>query len=817
MRDLKLAIRSLLLRPGFTAVAVIALAVGFGTNTATFSIVNALLLRPLPYPGAERMVAISGKSRLAFEGQLLASPAEFVEWRASNRVFTDLVACAVENVTLTLPDRADEIRGAQVSSDLLDMLHARPQIGQAFATQDFEAGAVPRLLISDRLWRTFFESDPNVVGRPLLLNGQSASIAGVMPADFQFPSRDTDLWQPLRFTSAQLGIRARRNLDLYGRLKPDVTPEQASANLIEIVRRMEQEYPDWMKGRSVEVTLLHEKLSANLKPTLLLLLGIVTLVLVIACANVSHLLLARTAQRRREIALRAALGGSPGRIMRQMFMECLVIAAAAAGLGLLLVPISLRMLAALIQSGAWGAASGAAAGAATVTNFDAAFEAGLDWRILAYTFGISLASVFLFGLGPALKATRINLTDAFQDSGPNTSDSSRTRSARALLIMAEVALTVVVLTGAGLLIRSFVELQQVRRGYDASDLLTMRIPTPRRTDLTAQSRATFLTSMLEDVRGLPGVRSAAVVTGLPLGGLNASVTIDIEGHARQGVEDMPWANVNAISHGYFDTMGTRVVRGRAFTAADTATSMPVAIVNQALVRQYWPATDPIGKHLGPAGSNLTVVGVVEDLRQESLRTEQAPTMYVPYAQRSSLAATPNFLVIRTAIEPMRLAGPVVQSIRRIDSGQVVRDIRTMEQVVARSVGQQRALMLLMAVFGAIALLLACAGVYGANQYSVVQRTRELGIRMSLGARRTEILALVIRQGMIPVALGVGFGLIAAMASSRALATMLYGISPVDPITFAIVAALAIGVALTALFLPAWRATSIDPLVALRRE
>lgn len=630
-----------------------------------------------------------------------------------------------------------------------------------------------------------------------------------MPADFQFPSRDTDLWQPLRFTSAQLGIRARRNLDLYGRLKPDVTPEQASGNLLEIARRMERDYPDWMKGRGVEVTLLHEKLSANLRPMLLVLLGIVTLVLVIACANVSHLLLARTAQRRREIALRAALGGSPGQIVRQMFMECLVIAATAAGLGLLLVPLSLRLLAALLQSDAWGVATDAALGAT--------LEAGLDWRMLTYTFGICLASVFMFGLAPVLKATRVNLTDAFQDGSPTTSDSLRTRSARAVLIAGEIALTVVVLAGAGLLIRSFVELQHVRRGYDARDLLTMRIPLPRRADLTPQSRAVFLSSLLEDVRGLPGVRSAAVVTGLPLGGLNASVTIDIEGYARQDVEDMPWANVNTISHGYFETMGTRVVRGRAFTTADTATSMRVAIVNQALVRQYWPSTDPIGKRLGPVGDSLVVVGVVEDLRQESLRAEQAPTMYVPYAQRNSLAATANFLVVKTAIEPLRLAEPVVRAIRQLDSGQVIRDVRTMEQVVARSVGQQRALMLLMAVFGAIALVLACAGVYGANQYAVVQRTRELGIRMSLGARRTEILALVIRQGMIPVAGGVALGLMAAMASSRALATLLYGVSPLDPLTFAGVAALAIGVAFAALSLPAWRATSIDPLVALRQD
>jgi putative ABC transport system permease protein len=437
------------------------------------------------------------------------------------------------------------------------------------------------------------------------------------------------------------------------------------------------------------------------------------------------------------------------------------------------------VLAARLQSDAWGAVT------------DATFAAGLDWRVLTYTFGITLASIFLFGLAPALKATRVDLSDAFQDGSPTASDSARMRATRGLLIVAEVALTVVVLAGAGLLIRSFVELQQVRRGYDARDLLTMRIPVPQRADVTPQSRALFLSSVLEDVRGLPGVRSAAVVTGLPLGGLNASVTLGIEGHSQQarsdqaradqGPDDMPWANVNTISPDYFETLGTRVLRGRAFAPTDTLTSMKVAIVNQALVR------------------------------------EQAPTMYLAHAQRTSLAAAANFLVIRTAIDPLRLDEPVMQAIRRHDSGQVIRDVRTMEQVVARSISQERALMLLMAVFGAIALLLACAGVYGANQYVVVQRTRELGIRMSLGARRMEILALVIRQGMAPVAIGITLGLAAAMIASRAVTTFLYGISPLDPFTFVAVGLIAIGVALASLGLPAWRATSIDPLIALRHE
>src|SRR5688572_8626085 len=426
LRDLTLVIRSWLRRPGFTAVAVGALAVGFGTNTAVFSVVSSLLLRPLPYPGGDRIVSISGRSLAAFEGRVLASPAEFVRWRESNQVFTDLVACAVETVTLTLPDRADEVRGAQVSSDLFEMLQARPHIGQAWSAQDFEAGGTARLLISDRLWRTFFGSDSKIVGRPLLVNGRSASIAGVMPVDFQFPSRDTDFWQPLRFTTAQLGVRARRNLDLYGRLKPDVTPEEAGRDLLAIVRRMEQTYPEWMKGRGVEVTLLHETLTANVRPMLLLLLGIVTLVLVIACANVSHLLLARMAQRRREIALRSALGGSRAQIMRLMFMECLALAVTSAALGLLLAPLSLRILAMWLQSEGWGAAT------------DATLDAGLDWRILLYTCGIALAAIFMSGWAPALSATRVCLTEVLHDHSPIASGSSRARFARAVLIGGEV-------------------------------------------------------------------------------------------------------------------------------------------------------------------------------------------------------------------------------------------------------------------------------------------------------------------------------------------------------------------------------------------
>jgi putative ABC transport system permease protein len=556
----------------------------------------------------------------------------------------------------------------------------------------------------------------------------------------------------------------------------------------------------------VEVTPLHEKLTANVRPTLFMLLGIVTLVLVIACANVSHLLLARMVQRRREMALRTALGGSPGQIVWQVFLECLVLSLASAALGLLLAPLSLRALALLLQSESWSAATTAAA------NTD------LDWRLLLHTVAIAIAAVFLFGLGPAISAARVNLSQAFQDGSQNASDSSRTRVARAMLIVGEVALTVVVLAGAGLLIRSFVELQQVRRGYDTHNLLTLRIPPPRRPDLTPQQRTIFLDGLLSDVRALPGVRSAAVVTGLPLGGLNASVTITVEGYAYHSVEDMPWANISTISDGYFQTMSTRLVRGRAFEPTDTTTSLPVAIVNQAFVRQYWPTGDSIGKHLGPGNSsNLTVVGIVEDLRQESLQAEQSPTLYVPYTQRRTLAVTANFLVVRTATDPATLSEPIVQVIRRLDSGQVIRDVRTMEQVVARSVSQQRALMLLMAVFGSVALLLACAGVFSANQYAVVQRTRELGIRLSLGARRTEILALVVRQGMVPVWIGIALGLTAALLSSRAAAKLLFGISPLDPITFALVATTAVIVSLLALALPAWRATAINPIVALRHD
>jgi putative ABC transport system permease protein len=804
-RDLKLAVRTLWRRPGFTLVAVVALAVGFGTNTAIFSIVNTLLLRPLPYPDGDRLVSISGKSRIAFEGQLFTSPVEFVQWHEANRAFSSLVACSTENATLALSDQAEEVKTVSVSGDLFPMLQVHPQLGQSLVDEDFRQGTATRVLISDRLWRTLFAADPQIVGRPLLLNDEQIAIAGVMPAGFEFPSADADMWRPLRFTAAQLGIRGKRSLDVYGSLKPGMTPEQGSRDLVDIVRRMERDYPDWLKGRTVEVTPLHEKLTANIRPTLLMLLGIVTLVLVIACANVSHLLLARMVQRRREMALRTALGGSPAQIVRQVFLECLVLALTSAALGLLLAPLTLRALALLLQSEGWSAATTAAA------------HAGLDWRLLLYTVAIAIGAVFLFGLGPAISAARVNLSDAFQDGSQQASESSRTRFARTLLIVGEVALTVVVLAGAGLLIRSFVELQQVRRGYDAHNLLTLRIPPPRRKDLTPQQRAVFINSLLREVRALPGARSAAVVTGLPLGGLNASVTINVEGYTYQGVDDMPWADISTISDGYFKTMGTRLVRGRGFEPTDTTTSLPVAIVNQAFVRQYWPTGDPIGKQLGPGRSSLTVVGVVEDLRQESLQAEQSPTMYVPYTQRETLAATANFLVVRTSTDPTTLSESITQVIRRLDSGQVIRDVRTMEQVVARSVSQQRALMSLMAVFGTIALLLACAGVYSANQYAVVQRTRELGIRLSLGARRTEILALVVRQGMVPVWIGIAIGLTAALLSSRAVSKLLYGISPLDPMTFALVATTAVVVSLIALTLPAWRATTINPIVALRHD
>jgi len=804
-QDIRYAFRMLAKNPAFTIVSVIALALGIGANTAIFSVVDAVLLRPLPFKHPEQLVMVwENAAHLGFPKNT-PSPANFLDWQKQAQSFTGMAAMAEKSFNLTGVGEPERLEGRRVSANLFDLLGAPALHGRTFVPDDDKPGTHV-VLLSYSLWQRRFGSDPAVIGRALTLNGESYTVVGVMPRLMQLPGYENvndQLWVPIAFPSEEAAQRGNHFLEVIARMKPGVTLTQAEAEMETIAGRLAQQYPDYNMRIGAIVVPLHEQVVGDIRPALLILLGAVGFVLLIACANVANLLLARAAVRQKEIALRLALGASQSRLIRQFLTESVLLAMFGAGLGLLLAFLGLRALRTFIP--------------ATISQVE---TINIDARVLIFTALIAVVTGIAFGLAPAIHGSHLNLNDTLKEGGRDSAGGSKGNRTRSLLVIGEVAISFVLLIGAGLLINSFFHLRNLDPGFRADHLLTMKVDLSEVKYPDRERRAAFFDEVMRRVRELPGVQSAAVADNLPLTFSGNSMTIGVEGLPDPPSGERPDVIFRAIGPGYFNTMGIPIVRGRDFTDQDKADSKDVVIISEKTAQHFWPGQDPIGKRLKPGSSTSKsewreVIGVVKDVRQNDLIAPPKMQMYFSYRQPKQIAA--NALVARTTVDPMSLAGSVRNAIWSVDKDQAVANIDTMDHIVAEAVARQRFSMVLLGVFAAVALLLASVGIYGVMSYSVAQRTREIGIRMALGARRADVLQMTVGQALKLVGAGMILGLGAAFVLTRVMATLLYGISATDPITFTGISLVLLAVAILASYIPALRATKVDPITALRAQ
>ena len=803
LHDLRYAARLQRKNPGFTIVAVIALALGIGANTAIFSVVNTVLLRPLPYKDPERLVMVwEDASRHGYPRDTPAA-GNYVDWRDQNQVFEGMAAIADTSFNLTGSGEPERLEGRRVSVNLFPLLGVEPQIGRVFTAAEDQPGAQRVVLLSYGLWQRRFGGDPNIAGQSLTLNGESYVVVGVMPARFQFPSSDDQAWVPIAFTQQEMANRGRHYLEVLARLKPGVSLDQAQSEMSTIASRLQQQYPQFNAELGAVVQPLQEHLVGDIKPALLILLGAVGLVLLIACANVANLLLARAAVRQKEIAVRVALGARRWRLIRQFLTESVLLSTVGGLVGLAIAYGGLVLLRAFIPE-----------------NISQAREISMDLKVLGFTFLVSVATGVIFGLAPAIQAARFNQIETLKEGGRDAATGGGGKRLRGLLVTAEVAISLVLLIGAGLLINSFLRLRNVDPGFRADNLLTMRIVLPKPRYEQFERRSAFYTDLVQRVQSLAGVRSAAITTNLPLYRQGNSISISIEGQPAPPPGQERIVVTRIISPGYFDTMSIPLLRGRNVTEQDTETTPNVVVISETMARRYWPGEDAVGKRIAAGRVTspedwIQVVGVVKDVRQFELNAEPKPQMYLSYRQAGFFE--PRDLVVKTDVDPSSLAATVRKAVWEIDKDQPVSNIQTMEEILADSIARQRFSMLLLAIFAGVALVLAGVGIYGVMSYSVAQRTHEIGIRMALGAQTGAVLKLAVGYGMKLVIAGIVIGLIAAFALTRVMATLLFGVTATDPTTFTLISVLLIAVAAVASYVPARRATRVNPIIALRYE
>ena len=794
-QDLRYGLRLLARNPGFTAVAAVALALGMGANTAIFSVINAVVLRPFPYKDPDRLYVLTlvdDKGRSAG-----LSPPDFLAWRERTQVFEGMATYWMRSVTLTGVEEPERLFAQGVTRDCFPMLGIEPLLGRWFTEDEFRPAAPRVVLMGHALWQRRFGGNREIVGKQITLDGESYTVIGVMPPGFQFPNRVFTLWLPWDFEEDR-GDRRARNYNVVARLKPDATFEQARAEADTLFGSLAREFPETNSGWQVSLSRYGERSIAEFRSMLVVLAGAVGFVLLIACLNVANLLLARGSEREKEMAIRAALGAGPLRLVRQLLTESVLLAGLGGTLGLLLAGCGVRGLVAMFPG--W-----------TVPRME---QASTDGRVLAFTCLVTLVTGIAFGLAPALQAVR----------GWRRAVNTRRQRLGSVLVISQVALTLVLLTGAGLLIRSFVRLLAVDPGFRAEKVLTIPIPAPSyvTADRAGKIRqAGLYREILQRVEALPGVETTALTTVLPLGPIRANTTFRVENRpAPAPNEDFEQAQYRAVSPAYFRAMGIPLLRGRFFSESDTAQSPGVVIVNESMARHYWPGDDPIGKRLAPAeggsGFPLSVVGVVGDVKHASLSGKAGAELYYPYLQSLGILEGAT-LVVRTYSDPLPLAATVRKEIRAIQPDLPVGEIRTMERLVAESVSQPRLYTLVLGLFAAIALLLALAGLYGVISYSVSRRTREIGIRMALGAGRPDILRHVLGPAAAMIGAGVGIGWMGAAALTRVLRSLLFEVSPTDPVVFIGTAAVLGAVALGTGYLAARKASAVDPAVALRHD
>lgn len=809
MQDVRYGARMLAKHKAFTAVAVITLALGIGANTAIFSVVNELLLRPLPYRDAERIAMLWEVSPQG-RRQNTTSRANFRAWRDQNSSFAQMAAFTDQRFNLTGDGEPEELSVQMATPEIFKVFGVDPILGRTFSPDDDGAGKTPVVVLSYALWQRRFGGQSNIIGQPITLNGVKFTIIGVMPASFQFhikhrsgTGRPAELWTILPMPIGPGANERGRFLSVVARLKDGVSAEQAGAELRTIEARLSDEAPQFNKNYSAEVLPLREQFFGNVRRPLWLMLGAVGFVLLIACANVANLLLSLATAREKEIALRAALGARRGRIVRQLLTESLLLALLGSALGLGFAWIGIKALVAI-----------------SPRDLISLQSVGLNVSVLLWTLGVSLLTGMIFGLAPALHISRLNLNDSLKEGGKSESaQAGGSRRLRSALVVSEIALAVVLLASAGLLIKSFVRLQQVDRGFDTDNILTMVVRLPDAGYKEDPQVVNFFVQALERIRSLPAVRSAGVINFLPLyGGLGSSTGFKIEGRPEPPPGQGPGTDVRVVDAGYFETMGIPLLRGRNFSNLELREPRRVILINEALARKHFGNEEPIGKRLDVAMFEnpiwCEIIGVVGNVRYDSLIDESPPAVYFPHPD---LAYSFMTLVIRTDGEPASLAPAVQREIRGLDPNQPVSDVRTMDQVMSEWVSRSRFNTLLLGLFAGLATLLSAVGIFGVMNYSVALRTRELGLRLAIGAQPRQVLLLVLKQGLVLTAVGVAVGLAAAFALTRLLSGLLFGVEAVDVSTFTTISILLVFVSLLACYLPARRAMRIDPLRALRYE
>jgi predicted permease len=806
LQDLRYGARMLRKNPGFTVVAVLTLALGIGANTAIFSVVYTVLLKALPYPQAERLVMVYENVHLPnYQNKRnTPSPGNFSDWRAQNTVFESMAAYSNRSFNVTGTGEPLRVEGERVSGGFFGALQMNAALGRVFTPEEDRPGTSHVVVMSDGLWRSRFASDTRVLGQKIFLDDQGYEVIGVMPPGFHFPDPDDQLWVPLALSPDELTNHGSHFLEVFARLKPGVTLAQAQTEMDLIARCLTQRYPQSNTGQTVNVVPLHEDIAGPVRPALLVLVGAVTLVLLIVCANVANLLLARASVRHREIAVRLALGAGRARVARQLLTESVLLALLGCALGVLLARWGLDALKILAAS-----------------NLPRAEEFHLSAPVFLFSMVTSLMAGLVFGISPVLRAIPENVHDTLKAGTRESAGRSKLRT-RSLLVVLETALGLVVVIGAGLLLRSFLRIEQIQLGFQPEGVLTFRvIPRGERYSQSAQ-RVVFYRQAIERIQALPAVQSAAAVTFIPLTLARGRKGFTIEGRAPTGPGQIPIAGYDIVTPAYFRTMRIPLLEGRDFSWSDSPQTQPVVIVNEAMAKRYWPGDDPLGKRFHQAGPDdnfpwMTIIGVVPDVREFSPTVEPEPTMYFPIAQFTYADGILRDWVVRTNGDPERLASSVRSAIWQVDKDLAITRIRTLEEVRSLSLASQRIHLLLFGLFAALALVLATIGIYGLLAYNVAQRMREIGIRLALGADGNAVLRLVVAQGMRLAGLGVLLGLVGAFALTRLMASMIYGVNPADPLTFFGVALLLAFVALVACYIPARRAMRVDPIIALRYE
>jgi putative ABC transport system permease protein len=798
-QDLRYGARTLRKSSGFTFVAVVTLALGIGANTAIFSVVDAVLLRSLPFPDSERIVSLEGVNTSKGITDSNMSAPDFADWQAQSRSFEQIACFATGGSLLVSGEEAERVRGTSATPDFFPLFRTGPLRGRALQPEDARKDAPSVAVLSYGLWQRRYGADPNIVGKQIMVGRDSTTVVGVMPRGFDYPER-TEIWFPLALDpSAER--RDNRSFEVVARLKPDAPLAQAQAELDALNARFAQSYPETNAGWSVRLTNLRERLVGEVRTPLLVLLGAVAFVLLIACSNVANLLLARAASRRREFAVRDALGASRARIVRQLLTESLLLSLAGGVAGLLMSLWLTRLLVGLIP-----------------TNTPRLNEVGPDARVFIFALAASLLTGLLFGLMPALQASRTDVSEALKAGGRTGAEGARRNRARSFLIVSEIALSFMLLAGAGLLARSFLRLRDVSPGFDPSGVLAMRLSASGPKYPAGPARAELYRQALERIRSLPGVESAGAVLSLPLGGDTFNVGRSFIREGRPATpEESASASYVVATPGYFHALQIPLLAGRAINEQDADKSPMVVVINETMARRFWPGESPVGKRITIWRDEKfprEIVGVVGDTRATP-GDPAGPQMYVPYAQDANWGSLS--LVVRSSIDPSSLTAAARNEVHAIDKTIPVYNTRPMCEVVGVALAGKRASAMLVGAFALLALLLALVGIYGVTAYYVTQRTQEIGVRMALGAQARHVLGLVLGQSMRLTLGGLALGLCGALALTRVLESLLYGVKPTDPVTFAGAAALLGVVALLACLLPAWRATKVDPLIALRAD